>query len=215
MQGKIKVFYKNKGYGFISSLDNSDNDYFFHCSDVITDSLLFKAGTVVSFDIVNYKNREKAVNIIVVEAEQKKQPRFIQINNTFIKIKNIKQFGIGELQVITKDKFREYLISTKFPRSILDKTIEKEWNFYREKTSLSIIIDELSSSIFDNFLFGLVSRHTNLKMYLVSVFEEFGDIYDGKVKYLYITTFQGDNYKFYENKIDIDYYCKLLKNQVN
>lgn len=119
------------------------------------------------------------------------------------------------MQVITKENFREYLKSTGFPPNILDKTIEKEWSYYRAQTSLRLMIDELNSSIFDNFLFGLVSRHTNLKMYLLSVFEEFGDIYDGKVKYLYITTFQGDNHRFYENKINIDYYCKLLKNQVD
>ena len=36
------------------------------------------------------------------------------------------------------------------------------------------------------------------------------DVWCEKKKYLYITTYQNDNYKFYENEIDIDEVMKKI-----
>ena len=58
MQGKVKFFLKDKGYGFISAEDNKD--YFFHFTDTLD-----KVGQdeEVVFDLESGKKGTKAINV--------------------------------------------------------------------------------------------------------------------------------------------------------
>ena len=59
MEGKVKFFNENKGYGFIKE-DTSDKDIFFHSSGLIEQ---VRKDDMVQFTIEDGKKGKKAVNI--------------------------------------------------------------------------------------------------------------------------------------------------------
>lgn len=67
MQGTVKFYNKEKGYGFIYS-DETERDYFFGISDWKNSSEP-KANDDIQFDIVDSKNsKKKAINIKVIKS---------------------------------------------------------------------------------------------------------------------------------------------------
>lgn len=71
MEGIIKMYNDQKGYGFIKS---NDEDIFFHISDVKNREIIPRVKACVQFDIVNENRGKKAINIFL--AEQKKNACF-------------------------------------------------------------------------------------------------------------------------------------------
>ena len=62
MQGKVKMFNKDKGYGFITMEDGQDA--FFHYSQLIMEGFkTIEPETEVSFDLVNGERGLQAHNI--------------------------------------------------------------------------------------------------------------------------------------------------------
>lgn len=63
MQGRIKKFNKNKGFGFITTQD--DKDVFFHYSHLVMEGFkTIDEGSDVEFDLVETDRGEQAHNIV-------------------------------------------------------------------------------------------------------------------------------------------------------
>ena len=66
MEGKVKWFSDNKGYGYLSGDDQSD--YFAHYSYILCSGYKkLEAGQRVSFDVESSDKGLKAINISVLE----------------------------------------------------------------------------------------------------------------------------------------------------
>ncbi len=62
MKGKVKMFNKEKGFGFITAEDG--NDVFFHYSALLMDSFkTAEAGEEVEFDVENSERGLRASNV--------------------------------------------------------------------------------------------------------------------------------------------------------
>lgn len=65
MQGKVKIFNKNKGFGFITTLDGED--VFFHYSHLIMEG--FKTVEIdaeVEFELIESERGKQAHNIVKI-----------------------------------------------------------------------------------------------------------------------------------------------------
>lgn len=62
MQGKVKYFNSDKGYGFISG---DTSDVFVHISQVVGQNL--RKGDTVSYEMGEGKKGPEAVNVLVLE----------------------------------------------------------------------------------------------------------------------------------------------------
>ena len=106
MDGKIKFFYENKGYGFILGEDH--NDYFFHVSDVL-DAEPLRRGTPVTFEPKETAKGKKAICVFVDTLSQElereshysfrdtsysNRPSTISFGTTVIRSSQIKSYRI-------------------------------------------------------------------------------------------------------------------------
>lgn len=65
MQGTVKKFNKNKGFGFITMTDGED--VFFHYSHLVMEGFkTIDEGTTVEFDLVSTEQGQQAHNIVKV-----------------------------------------------------------------------------------------------------------------------------------------------------
>ena len=66
MEGIIKFFNLQKGYGFIKSIDSSDDsrDIFFNESDVSNVPVFFNKGDCVIFDLVEHYGKLHAFHVL-------------------------------------------------------------------------------------------------------------------------------------------------------
>ena len=69
--GRVKFFSKEKGYGFIT-IDSGESDLFVHISEVKDD---IKVRDRVAFEIVEEKNRKKAINVTLLIALEERNLR--------------------------------------------------------------------------------------------------------------------------------------------
>ena len=66
MEGKVKSFNKQKGYGFISS--NVQEDIFFHYTSLVMEGFkTIDVGVNVEFELVVSEKGKRAANVKVVE----------------------------------------------------------------------------------------------------------------------------------------------------
>ncbi len=69
MQGKVKMFNKDKGYGFIIN-ENDGKDIFFHYSELVMDGFkTIENDAEVEFELVETERGLQAKNIVKVEIE--------------------------------------------------------------------------------------------------------------------------------------------------
>lgn len=79
MQGRVKFFSKEKGYGFIVSEQN--NDYFYHVSEV-KDFRLVEFGDIVEFTPTEGKKGEIATQITIVE-KYSHAPKQVHVHHSY------------------------------------------------------------------------------------------------------------------------------------
>lgn len=200
MLGRIKMFKQDKGYGFI--LGEDGNDYFIHISDIITLEEI-SIGLIVSFE-PNENDKGRIAKKVSVAVHKK--PTFITFDNIRIKSTNIKNYGINK-------SARYYVkIFDRNPRnSIFDfKTPIHTWNGLTE---------EIPESQYNAYVNGMsydfehcTRRREKSKSYIGS--EESGvrmpksDLIVKELSYLFVTTYQNDNYIFWENETSFNIYDK-------
>lgn len=176
MNGRIKMYDANKGFGFILGSDNSE--YFFHISHVENQQEV-KKGMKVTFRPTRTLRGEGAVSIHIDSNNYKTKPTFIVVGDTRIKLSNIKEYGISSGTLY----------------------------FYKE------MVEDPDAEGFIAFLIG--GRKATGRLIEISR-EDYNDDreYLGeeklakKVNYLYITTYQGQNYTFYETHCNFNIYSK-------
>lgn len=136
-------------------------------------------------------------------------PVFIIIDDSRIKISNIKNYGISSIEEI--ENFDE----TKYKHASFD------YELYRERVDEERLALKNAKAPFDTpFFTNLISeRLKNYEVELQKAKEKLSKLSEAKKnnkriikKYLYITTYQNDNYRFYENesKCNIDDKLKEL-----
>ena len=237
MRGRIKRFIEDKGYGFITGEDGAD--YFFHISQV-KDMVEIKNWMIVNFDIIDGKKGKNAVNIRV--SEQNNTSRFITLGDLNIRLNNIKEYSIGTYfieygKIFTKTiikKERKGFLGIKRIESIpiykptsewsrfecsLDQKayIDREYNEYHGKS-----IADMSGN-FDIRCIRYRDKNGDISMNNIENWKNvkidmslpvIGNLYKfEEKKYLKITTFQRDLYRFGETEVNFDVVEKY--NEIN
>lgn len=180
MKGRVKKFFHDKGYGFIK--DENGDSRFFHISNIKGIEEIFE-GTIVKFEPSENSKGLQAKDVIVLNNNKR---AFISFGDTNIRLNNIKNYGIDyvtEIEVTKETK--NYTTGEKI--------------FNRTLGVFTILAGASEGS-------GATA---------VSGLKSFGNSYyvenEKKIKHrvLYITTYQGDNFRFQENKVNFDIMEKL------
>lgn len=245
MKGRIKRFFSDKGYGFITGEDGVD--YFFHISQV-KDVVELKNWMIVEFDVADGKRGKNAVNIRVIE-QNNSASRFITFGNRNIRLNNIKEYGIGQDALYFEKYFKEKVIC-KEEKKVFGITYKKkeinlyiplpEWHLVTgsyptvSDTNEEDLISEvrLWPSEYDKYK-DVAIKEFSQEIY---IYCERESGYDDRVgfegnewkrvkidtskpligelikreykKYLYITTYQKENFKFKEDEVNFDIFEK-------
>ena len=110
------------------------------------------------------------------------EPKFIQFGGTRIKLSNIKNYGISYEAYEVKRPPTQTEINRGIKRAEDRKKKRKKWDI------LGKFVDEVDVAyLSSNYYKEERSRPENKKQY-----------------YLYVTTYQNDNYKFYEDEVSFN-----------
>lgn len=212
MLGRIKFYNSDKGFGFIT--DENNTDRFFHISDVIGSEIPSEQQKV-SFTPSENEKGLNALNINLLEPT-KHRSSFFSISNKRIKLSNIKNYGIYDsrtyYQTVFKDDnpprdertFQQKLLDLS---NLIEETTVVLMNLAGDSVDYSDVdsdhkMIEIDSKKANSIINGNEFRlfmHKNIKNPYEKG-DKANEDEDLNIKgelYLYITTFQGDNHKFY------------------
>lgn len=187
MRGIVTKYNEDKGYGFIKG--NDGTNLFFHISDIKTSKVPQK-GDQLEFESVTGEKGLVAKNVQILEPQKKSG--FITFGSVRIKAKNIKSYGLA-----------------KCDQTITEKIPEKERDEMRthlgegEKVAIKALYTV--AAVAEHGVLGLSMLGMNLDEKEPPEYRE-KTVYDD---YLYVTTFQGDNYQFEKHHVSFDIYKKL------
>lgn len=205
MKGIVKFFNEEKGFGFINTEENED--VFFHISKVnITNDQPLR-GKKVTFEIENTKRGNNAINITV---EKDNAIKFLSLGDVRIKASNVKDYGINN----ESEMFMKYYNGIN--NNICDAK-SKLSNSQRSLDKMARTIGYGMNSVI------MMKLHKNDDIKMVEKFQKqralllTSNNFDEKLElakanqliYLYVTTYQNDNYKFYQSICEFDIYEKL------
>src|SRR5690606_30932502 len=186
-------------------------------SNVKTGEELLEQGVSVTF---TPHSTEKGLTCLNIEVAPIHRAKFISIGNTNLKVSNIKEFGVSSSSYVKAIKapiFQlnpEYVAKKQSAGSNIFKKMLLPGKYIMTEQS-----KEVSRSEFEKVTFsGNTSREEYRLPYILVKTEGNNLVKDHnrytridadnaeKVywKYLYVTTYQNDNYRFYEYDIDID-----------
>ena len=194
MDGRIKMFNEEKGYGFILGVDS--NDYFFHISHVKSVSNLSR-GTYVHFTPSSGSKGLIALEIVPQEATQAR-PSFIAFGDVRINISNIKNYGIGkDVQLFVK---------------VYEHSVSNESSTWNQIFHDRYVWNGLKQPVADIPMHYNRIKNRNGEIKTLGTVATDNDLIRQKVSYLYVTTYQGDNYRFNDWEVSFDIYekCKEL-----
>lgn len=204
MQGRIKMYKADKGYGFIKGEDG--NDYFAHESDIKTYDTILR-GMKCSFKPDTNDKGRLAKNI---EVKKENKKNFIQFGEIRIKASNIKSYGLA-----------------KGTHSVYYEQLYKEDKIHPIERAIGVVMaaDGLAESFlgsrgseaFGEGLDMAFSDKKTVKDRLVKIdYLKYCDLSEEKRvckeeinDYLYVTTYQKDNHTFYENDVSFNIRNKL------
>lgn len=228
MRGRVTKFFNEKGYGFIT--DENGESRFFHISNVIVN-----AGEISTGSIVNFQphSNEKGLTCLKIEVLKRNRANFISVHHTNIKVSNIKEFGVSKSTTIKaikapifklnpeyvrkkdmagKNLFKKLLLPGKYIETGEYKEVSKneftkvtikgnEFSYDHDEYRLPyILVKTVAGIVKDHDRYTRIDENEAKKVYW---------------KYLYITTYQNDNYQFYEDDINIDETLAELDELVN
>lgn len=195
MEGRVIKYFNEKGYGFIK--DEKGDNRFFHVSNIKSMNQI-SSGRLVEFIPSNNEKGLLAIDINIIE---EKAPVFLMLGDTRIKLSNIKNYGLDYTTVEKIDKKELPLTKTE---KILKKTfgiplgIIGAIDGIAEGGNPSLGINIISDSFVNS---RIEERKINITY-----------------KVLYITTYQGDNFRFSQQDVDFNidekireidsYFCK-------
>jgi cold shock CspA family protein len=175
MKGKVGRLFQDKGYGFIK--DENGESRFFHISNIKGFDEIFE-GAIVKFKPNQNSKGLQATEITLLNNNKKS---FISFGDTNIRLNNIKNYGI------------DYVNEVKVTKETKNYTTgEKIFNRTLGVFSIITGVAEGSAGLATNGINSFSnSYYVENKKYI-------------KHRVLYITTYQGDNFRFQENKVDFD-----------
>lgn len=222
LQGRIKMYNSQKGFGFIIGEDGKD--YFFHISNIKSIELP-QQGYIVEYNTEKGEKGYVAKNIKVQKTDKK--PIFISFGNTRIKINSIKNYGISTDTGYYEKTTRMNKRSISNP-NFLEKirgTVHIYWSYTGEDIEIDQerYDDVMNYRCHNKYAFFKkgekvpeFSRYRNYdniteynwitasedNIYMIGKSEATPeDVYSIKRTYLYVTTYQKDNYTFYQNEV--------------
>lgn len=213
MTGRIKMFNKDKGFGFI--LGDDGVDYFFHISSVNSFDDLTR-GTYVSF--LSEKGSKGMVAKKVIVTKSASNPGFISFDNTRIKLSNIKHYGISSTVRYYAKIYENKKVSSSFLGLIDVSHNEDVWT--GEKILLLNARDYQDAY---DIMFPVPAQNADGSTACVRFIMKNGevektseirkrnksDIIEVEEEYLYVTTYQKDNYQFFKDDVEFDIYDKF------
>ncbi len=182
MRGKVIKYFDDKGYGFIK--DEEGHNRFFHITKVKNHTI--SVGNVVKFDPERTDKGLACVNITVLND---RRPTFIAFGDTRVKLSNNKSYGVDYETI-------EEVISEKEIQLSKGQRVGNRIT----GTVLGVIGAAASGPA------GMVEMARK-----VSWGKSYTEVETGDVEYkiLYVTTYQGDNFRFHEKHVDFDVQKKI------
>jgi cold shock CspA family protein len=182
MKGKVIKFFTEKGFGFIT--DTERNNRFFHISNIVNAENP-KVGSMVEFKPSTNDKGLIALDIKFIDTVS--VPTFLVCGNTRIKLSNIKNYGLDS--------------ETETNTSNIKKKYTQDQKRKRRK-------EALPNALINSFKHPLMGVASFADSMLESYYEE-KVITKKEFNILYITTYQGDNYRFHEKYESFDVIKKL------
>src|SRR5690625_4245970 len=172
MRGRVLKYFQDKGYGFIK--DENGDSRFFHITKVkdVTEIL---EGTLVNFKPEETKKGLSCVDITVLNENK---PKFIALGDVRIKLSNIKNYGL------------DY--------ETIEELVSEEKFYYTKGEKISNRVGGTLLGILGAAAGGaegaaaLASKGKWSDHYVERTTENV------EYKILYITTYQGDNFRFHQ-----------------
>lgn len=211
MIGRVKMFDETRGFGFI--LGNDGNDYFVHITEVKSAESL-TTGTTVEFE-PGENQKGKAAKRVAIVAYNASRPSFVDFGKTRIRFSNIKNYGIASAPVYYAKVF--VLVEKEGKSKLFGKYRYKE----RVDSGRRVRLCDTSESDAKSMLCdgsqyyhryeaenGKINKvHTGGLLESGPV--SFEDLVECKnVDYLYVTTYQKDNYRFFADLTEFDIHSK-------
>lgn len=203
MTGVIKNFFRDKGFGFIQS---NNGDVYYHINDIINKSILPEPGMTVDYKIVETPKGSQAKKIAL--SENIRVSKFLAFGDIRIKISNIKNYGI-------ENESKKYLAQVNGfknkKRSLLDAIEVAELELEGSRRAFDwaadlIKRDEMRVQYEKSRLSEALCQN---KKDLESI--EYSLALQDQLEYLYITTYQNDNFKFYGHACGFDIRAKITE----
>lgn len=228
MNGKIKMYNEEKGFGFI--LGDDENDYFFHISEVKSADDICR-GLSVEFTAVEGQKGPVATKIRILD-KKSKASKFVTFGDIRIKASNIKNYGIASENqygvYVYKDSSTSSFLGVHVPKYNKSNEIiwidKDEWFFYSSKERFnswdSDIVkntngEYLSVHMFDEdakelkWFYGCVCKNNLGHVFEMPYSNNPRENLVCKTKeYLYVTTYQRDNYRFFDDSAPFDIHEK-------
>ncbi len=201
IKGRIKVYKEDKYYGFIIGEDG--NDYFFHFSDVrnIDEPVV---NSIVEFEPSTNSKGRYAVNIRYLT--RRKVPAFVDLGNVRIKVSNIKNYGIADGCAYWVKVYQDNVCYKGF----FDfKNSPLEWYGLKQRISEyehGKWLQESELGLRDGVT-KVSARYRNENGRIVASDHqrmEPSDLIAEPCEYLYVKTFQNENYKFFAIDVSFD-----------
>lgn len=121
MEGKIKFFKQEKGYGFIT--DNNCVDYFFHISKSINIKETYQVGDKVIFDGKNENGKNVAFRVAKLKEEKKEQ------------------WNIPVVEVIAEDDMRTITIGQYERENRFNSRVQSSWSLFEKRDVIHHLMD--------------------------------------------------------------------------
>lgn len=224
MKGRVKMFNEEKGYGFI--LGDDANDYFVHITEVKSVETLAR-GTIVEFDPAE-TDKGKVAKAVVIKESSAQRPTFVDFGSARIKLSNVKNYGISSTKVYYAPVFK-YVERTEKKQTLFGEKDKKTRQLIDsgERIRLGETLSEAAQKWKADGMtssgggtFGVYSM--SYSCYFYQYVKEDGKLKQGysstksieeaaeckTVEYLYVTTFQNDNYRFFADVVDFDIHEK-------
>lgn len=192
MKGRIKTYKDDKGFGFIIGED--DSDYFFHISDVRT-IIEVKRGQIVEFEPSSNEKGNNAKNI-TISTESTNKSKIYEIKGKRFKASNIKEYGVSTTTLDCVIVYNRKILGN--PNSLLNALSP----MYTYEPSGKYCLYDRRNNDFDG--------HRRIRYYFsdgkvccAQTGTDYESVMEKKARYLYITTYQGDNSYFYERDLEV------------
>lgn len=207
VNGKIKTYNNSKGFGFIR--DENGEDRFFHITDVQSD----KEPQVQQLVEFRPSNNAKGLSAVGIQLKGTPEPQaYVLLGNKRVKASNIKEYGVVDNRTYHQKVYYEEnsklnqgldifllsleLLSGSNPSKSLDP-VNGATHFFTEisQQQAKLLREGKKKTLFS-------TRQKNNRIYESStLFAKSSELLEKGSRYLYVTTYQRDNYTIYE-KID-------------